>query len=180
MRNGESGLTDKRDTAIRRRVKKSTAIATAVASVATVGALAPETPAFANGSEGGYIYGPPPNYFMQAVYVTDVFGSGTHISGMQLEWTPIGGNYAGKSGFVEYARGSNGEPVGSALGGRDFNMASTYGLGTGGSNATYEALNVTGINNDPYCDFIFIKGSNNSLIPINEGSGIPACVTLST
>ncbi len=59
-------------------------------------------------------------------------------------------------------------------------MASTFGLGTGGSNPTYESMNVTGIDHDPYCDFIFIKGSNNSLTPINEGSGIPACVTLST
>ncbi len=106
-------MTKKCESLMRQRVKKSTAIATAVATVASVAALAPETPAFATGSEGGYIYGPPPNYFLQATYVTDVYGSGTHISAMQLEWAPIGSYYSGKSGFVEYARGSNGEPTGT-------------------------------------------------------------------
>ncbi len=150
-------------------------LAAAAVTVGAVGTLAPSAVAYASSTEAGAIYFN--QVYPVALYNTDVFGSGTHISGMELEWSdnPDPGAWAGKTGFVEYARGSNGEPVGSALGGADFNMESYFVA----PDSTYVGMNVTGINHDPYCDFIFVKGSNNSLVPLNEGPGKPACVTLS-
>ena len=143
------------------RTKLKSKAALVLASVGAGAVLIPSTPAGATSDEPGTI----PGY--STTYTTWVYGSGTHISGMAVEWDG-GGAWQGANGYAVYSKASNGEPVGNALGTSPvFPLYVEDGVSTTGV-----SMNVTGVAGAPYCAFIYRKTSGNPVL-LNGGTEFP-------